>query len=70
MFVLLTYDEDYYIFETFVGIFSTREKAQEWIDNDYWVCNNEKVPNHGKYVIREIAVDIPYDPIPPVLWED
>ena len=60
MFVLLGYDEDWYTFETFIGVFSTKEKAQEYADNDYEIYDEEKVFNHQEYAIKEIKLDIPY----------
>ena len=57
MFVLLGYDEDWYTFETFMGVFSTKKKAQEYADNDYEMCGKEKFFNHEKYVIKKIKLD-------------
>ena len=42
VYVLIGYDKDWYIFETFMGIFSTKEKAQAIIDNDYEIVGSEK----------------------------
>lgn len=58
MFVVLGYDEDWYTFETFKGVFSSREKAQEAIDNDYCYSGGERIcKNHEEYEILEINVD-------------
>ncbi len=59
MFVVLGYDEDYYTFETFKGIFSSREKAQKAIDNDYCCSKDGErlYKNHEEYKILEINVD-------------
>lgn len=69
MYVLLGYDEDWYTFETFMGVFSTEEKAKEVRDNDYWINRweedgkliEEKVFNHNDgYKIIEITLDKPF----------
>lgn len=59
MFVVLGYDEDWYTFETFKGVFSSREKAQEAIDNDYFcsIDGERLYKNHSEYEILEINVD-------------
>ena len=58
VYVVIGYDEDWYTFETFMGVFSTKEKAQEIIDNDYWIgYDNEKVMTHQEYRIYPIAID-------------
>ena len=57
VYVVIGYDEDWYTFETFMGVFSTKKKAQEIIDNDYDVYDNEKVMNHQKYRIYPIVID-------------
>ena len=62
MYALIAYDEDYYTFETFMGIFSTKEKAQEVADNDYWEYEDgEKVFEHQEYKIFEITLDKPFE---------
>ncbi len=69
MYVLLAYDEDWYTFETFMGVFSTEEKAKEVRDNDYWIDKweddngeliEEKAFNHNEYKIIEITLDKPF----------
>ena len=57
VYVVIGYDEDWYIFETFMGVFSTKEKAQEVIDNDYEIYNIGKVMNHQEYRIYPIMID-------------
>lgn len=57
VYVVIGYDEDWYIFETFMGVFSTKEKAQEIINNDYYICYDEKVMNHEEYRIYPIVID-------------
>lgn len=54
VYVLLAYDEDYYIFESFLGVFRTREAANNFIKSDCWFnCDGEKVPKHEEYQIIE-----------------
>jgi len=60
MYVLIAYDEDWYTFESFMGVFSSREKAQEIADNDYDIYGDEKVYNHAEYQIYEITIDEPF----------
>ena len=57
VYVVIGYDEDWYTFETFMGVFSTKEKAQAIIDNDYDICGDEKIMNHEEYRIYPIAID-------------
>ena len=57
VYVLIGYDKDWYIFETFMGIFSTKEKAQAIIDNDYEIVGSEKFMNHEQYKILPITID-------------
>lgn len=57
VFVLLGYDEDWYTFETFMGVFSTREKAEEVKNNDFTMYDDEKVFEHQWYEILEIPID-------------
>ena len=57
VYVVIGYDEDWYTFETFMGVFSTKEKAQEIIDNDYDIYGDEKVMNHQEYRIYPITID-------------
>lgn len=59
MYVLLGYNEDWYEFETFIGVFSSKEKAQEYKDNDYDEFNGKKYFNHERYEIHEIKIDEP-----------
>ena len=40
-----------------MGVFSTKEKAQEIIDNDYCMYDDEKVMNHQEYRIYPLAID-------------
>lgn len=60
LYAVIGYDEDWYTFETFIGVFSTREKAQECIDNDY-VEEDERYHNHESYEICEITIDKPIE---------
>ena len=69
MYVLLAYDEDWYTFETFMGVFSTEEKAKEVRDNDYWINQweedngeliEEKFSIHEVYKIVKITLDKPF----------
>ena len=60
MFIVIGYDEDWYIFENFKGVFSTKEKAQHFIDNDFETFDDVKVPNHEEYKIYEITIDKPF----------
>ena len=57
VYAVIGYDEDWYTFETFMGVFSTKEKAQMIIDNDYDVYGDEKIMNHQEYRIYPIAID-------------
>lgn len=57
MYVAIGYDVEWYTFETFMGVFSTKDKAQEIIDNDYDILNGEKVMNHQEYKIYPITID-------------
>ena len=57
VYVVIGYDEDWYTFETFMGVFSTKEKAQAIIDNDYDMYGDEKVMNHQEYRIYPIVID-------------
>ena len=57
VYVVIAYDEDWYTFETFMGVFSTKEKAQARIDNDYYMYDDEKVMEHEEYRIYPIAID-------------
>ena len=57
VYVVIGYDEDWYTFETFMGVFSTKEKAQEIIDNDYDIYYNKKIMNHEEYRIYPITID-------------
>lgn len=57
VYVVIGYDEDWYTFETFMGVFSTKEKAQEIIDNDCDIYDDEKVMNHQTYRIYPITID-------------
>lgn len=57
VYVVIGYDEDWYTFETFMGVFSTKEKAQAIVDNDYDVYGDEKIMNHQEYRIYPIAID-------------
>ena len=57
LFVVLGYDEDWYTFETFLRVFSTREKAKEFIKSDYEDGIDGKYSIHQKYEIHEITVD-------------
>lgn len=57
VYVVIGFDEDWYTFETFMGVFSTKEKAQEIIDNDYYMYDDEKVMNHIEYRIYPIVID-------------
>lgn len=57
VFVLLGYDEDWYTFETFMGVFSTKEKAEEVKNNDFTMYDDEKVFEHQWYEILEIPID-------------
>lgn len=57
VFVLLGYDEDWYTFETFMGVFSTKEKAEEFLEQDYTDYDGEKVFEHSEYKILEIPID-------------
>lgn len=59
MYVLLGYHEDYYEFESFIGVFSSKEKAQEYRDNDYHEIRGEKYFTYGTYEIYEIKIDEP-----------
>ena len=51
MYVLLGYDNLWGdSLQTFMGIFSTSEKAQNVIDQDYWIDNcGKKNSNHEEY---------------------
>ena len=60
VYVLIGYDEDYYTFETFIGVFSTKEKAQECRDNDYGIINGKRYNNHSWYEIYEMIIDKPF----------
>ena len=57
VYAVIGYDEDWYTFETFMGVFSTKGKAQEIIDNDYDICGDKKFMNHQEYRIYPIAID-------------
>lgn len=57
VFVLLGYDEDWYTFENFEGVFSTLEKAKEYMEQDYSVYDGVKVFEHSEYKILEIPID-------------
>ena len=59
MYVLLGYNEDWYEFETFIGVFSSKEKAQEYRDNDYDEFDRKKYFNYERYEIHEIKIDEP-----------
>jgi len=59
VYVLIGFDEDWYTFETFLGVFSTREKAQEYADNDYDEFDDEKIFNHEGYKIYHVKIDVP-----------
>lgn len=61
MYIVIGLDEDWYTFETFMGVFSTKEKAQKCIDNNYEVdtYTNEKIPLHQEYEIRKVIIDKP-----------
>lgn len=59
VYVLIGYDEDWYTFETFLGVFSSREKAQEYADNDYDVYDDEKIFEHEEYKIYPVKIDVP-----------
>ena len=62
VYVVIGYDEDWYSFETFKGVFSTKEKAQEFIDNDYEeLSNGEKISTHEEYQIIPITIDKPFE---------
>ena len=62
VYVLLGYDEDWYTFESYLGVFSSREKAEDFRDNDYTEkFDGSRLPNHEEYQIIEEIVD---DPIP------
>lgn len=65
MFVVLGYDEDWYTFEEFLGVFSSREKAEEFVNNDFWTYTHsgnweEIIPNHEHYEIKEVTLDTPF----------
>ena len=62
MYALIAWDNDYYDFQTFIGVFSSKDKAQEYIDNDYEICGDKKFHAHQEYEIYSIEVDKP-------LWE-
>lgn len=54
VYVLLAYDEDYYTFETFLGIFRTKEEAEDYIRQDNWVNSvGEFIQEHEEYKIIE-----------------
>lgn len=57
IYVVIGYDADWYTFENFMGVFSTKEKAQTIIDNDYDICDNVKIMNHQEYRIYPITID-------------
>lgn len=62
VYVVIGYDEDWYTFETFKGVFSTEEKAQEFIDNDYEeLSDGEKVFTHEEYKIIPTTIDKPFE---------
>lgn len=57
VYVVLGYDDDEYTYETFEGVYRTREEANNFIKNDYWVnCDGEKIPEHEEYkiIVEEI----------------
>jgi len=64
VYVLIGFDEDWYTFETFLGVFSTREKAQEYADNDYEEAYEEdddtKYYNHEGYRLFPVKIDEPF----------
>lgn len=43
----------------FLGVFSTHEKAQEFIDNHFADFEDKKVPIYKNYQVKEITLDIP-----------
>lgn len=51
VYVLLAYDEDYYTYESYLGVFRTREEAINFIENDYWDGTREH--KHKQYKIKE-----------------
>ena len=54
VYVLIAYDTDWYTFETYLGVFRTKEEAQKFINNDYWTTDKgEKFSNHDEYEIKE-----------------
>lgn len=57
VFIVLGYDADWYEFETFEGVFSTLEKAKEFVEQDYIISCDEKLFNHEWYKILEIPID-------------
>ena len=61
VYVLIGYDEDWYTFETFLGVFSSREKAQEYADNDYETYDDEKIFEHEEYKIYPVKIDVPME---------
>ena len=58
VYVVLSYDEDenWFFFESFLGVFLTREKAENFIANDCDEYDSTK-PRHDHYEIREITLD-------------
>ena len=62
MYVLLGYDELWGdSLQTFMGVFSTSEKAQNVIDHDYWIDNfGRKNFNHEDYEIQLVVIDEEY----------
>lgn len=56
-YILLGYDEDWYTFETFKGVFSTRENAEKAQAEDFEIYDDEKVFNHSWYKILEVDID-------------
>lgn len=55
VYVVLAYDEDWYTFESYLGVFRTKDEAQNFIDDDYWEngLDGMKHPNHEEYKIKE-----------------
>ena len=62
MYVLLGYDSLWGdSLQTFMGIFSTSEKAQNVIDQDYWIDDcGKKNSNHEEYEIQFVMIDEEY----------
>lgn len=55
VYVILAYDKDYYTFESYLGVFRTRDEAKKFIDDDYWANSFDGMyyPNHKEYKIKE-----------------